>query len=82
MRGAIPPVTQYAFMAWCSVKAQGLYVVLNVGSTLPLLCQIRIDYVSTFYVEVMKVLFPDCHLIWKTALVMNILSTCFLAEIP
>jgi hypothetical protein len=23
MHGAIPPLTQYAFMAWCSVKAQG-----------------------------------------------------------
>jgi len=23
MSGAIPPLLQYAFMAWCSVKAQG-----------------------------------------------------------
>jgi len=23
MRGVIPPLPQYAFMAWCSVKAQG-----------------------------------------------------------
>jgi hypothetical protein len=23
MSGAIPPFPQYAFMAWCSVKAQG-----------------------------------------------------------
>jgi len=23
MHGAIPPLPQYAFMAWCSVKAQG-----------------------------------------------------------
>jgi hypothetical protein len=23
MRGAIPPLPQYAFMAWCSAKAQG-----------------------------------------------------------
>jgi len=23
MCGAIPPLSQYAFMAWCSVKAQG-----------------------------------------------------------
>jgi hypothetical protein len=23
MRGAIPPLSQYAFTAWCSVKAQG-----------------------------------------------------------
>jgi hypothetical protein len=23
MRGAMPPLPQYAFMAWCSVKAQG-----------------------------------------------------------
>jgi len=23
MSGAVPPLPQYAFMAWCSVKAQG-----------------------------------------------------------
>jgi hypothetical protein len=23
MRGAIPPLPQYVFMAWCSVEAQG-----------------------------------------------------------
>jgi hypothetical protein len=23
MRGAVPPLSQYAFMAWCLVKAQG-----------------------------------------------------------
>jgi hypothetical protein len=29
MNGAIPPLPQYAFMAWCSVKAQGqLYLTL------------------------------------------------------
>jgi hypothetical protein len=31
MSGAIPPLPQYAFMAWCLVKAQGklyLYLVL------------------------------------------------------
>jgi len=27
MRVAVPPLTQYAFMTWCSVKAQGqLYI--------------------------------------------------------
>jgi hypothetical protein len=25
MHGAIPPLSQYAFMAWCSVKAQGQF---------------------------------------------------------
>jgi hypothetical protein len=30
MSGAIPPLPQYAFMAWCSVKAQGqLYLYLQ-----------------------------------------------------
>jgi hypothetical protein len=32
MSGAIPPLPQYAFMAWCSVKAQGqlyLYFILT-----------------------------------------------------
>jgi hypothetical protein len=29
MSGAIPPLPQYAFMAWCSAKAQGqLYLYL------------------------------------------------------
>jgi hypothetical protein len=26
MSGAIPPFPQYAFMVWCSAKAQGLYL--------------------------------------------------------
>jgi hypothetical protein len=31
MSGAIPPLPQYPFMAWCSVKAQGqLYLYLYV----------------------------------------------------
>jgi hypothetical protein len=29
MSGAIPPLPQHAFMAWCSVKAQGLYYDLD-----------------------------------------------------
>jgi hypothetical protein len=30
MCGAIPPLPQYAFMAWCSVKAKGLlYLFIN-----------------------------------------------------
>jgi hypothetical protein len=33
MRGAIPPLPQYAFMAWCSVKAQGhLYLYTKLWS--------------------------------------------------
>jgi hypothetical protein len=34
MRGAIPPLPQYAFMVWCSVEAQGqfyLYLYLLLG---------------------------------------------------
>jgi hypothetical protein len=32
MSGAIPPLPQYAFMAWCSVKAQGqLYLSLSLS---------------------------------------------------
>jgi hypothetical protein len=32
MSGAIPPLPQYAFIAWCSVKAQGqLYLYLLAG---------------------------------------------------
>jgi hypothetical protein len=34
MSGAILPFPQYAFMAWCSVKAQGqLYVYLSLSLT-------------------------------------------------
>jgi len=30
MSGAVPPLPQYAFMTWCSVKAQGqLYLYLS-----------------------------------------------------
>jgi hypothetical protein len=36
MRGAIPPLPQYAFMAWCSVKK-------GTGRTLPL------PFIMTFY---------------------------------
>jgi len=32
MRGAIPSLSQYAFMAWCSVKAYGPYLYLLPGS--------------------------------------------------
>jgi hypothetical protein len=33
MSGAIPPIPQYAFMAWCLVKAQGqLYLYLLEGT--------------------------------------------------
>jgi hypothetical protein len=32
MSGAIPPLLQYAFMAWCSVKAEvQLYFTFNFG---------------------------------------------------
>jgi hypothetical protein len=32
MSGAIPPLPQYAFMAWCSVKkAQGIYSMKKIG---------------------------------------------------
>jgi hypothetical protein len=29
MSGAIPPLPQYAFMAWCSVQAQGYLYLLT-----------------------------------------------------
>jgi hypothetical protein len=33
MSGTIPPLPQYAFMAWCSVKAQGqLYLYLSLAT--------------------------------------------------
>jgi hypothetical protein len=36
MRGAVPPLPQYAFMAWCSAKAQGqLYLYLSLSGIEP-----------------------------------------------
>jgi hypothetical protein len=36
MSGAIPPLPQYAFTAWCLVKAQGqLYLLPFIGITKP-----------------------------------------------
>jgi hypothetical protein len=32
MSGAIPPLLQYAFMAWCLVKAQGRHYLLPLGA--------------------------------------------------
>jgi hypothetical protein len=37
MHGAITPFPQHAFMTWCSVKAQGLYLylyptIINIGT--------------------------------------------------
>jgi len=33
MSGAIPPLPQYTYMAWCSAKAQGqLYLYLYLGT--------------------------------------------------
>jgi hypothetical protein len=49
MSGAIPPLLQYAFMAWCSVKAQGqiyLYLYRIQESMNKLLCYIATDDVS------------------------------------
>jgi hypothetical protein len=31
MHGAISPLPQYAFMAWCSVKSIGTTLMLNIG---------------------------------------------------
>jgi len=31
MRGAIPPLLQYAFMGWCSAKAQGQFYLTMSG---------------------------------------------------
>jgi hypothetical protein len=41
-RGTIPPFSQYAFMAWCLVKAQGLYLFL----TLPCIVNELLNAVS------------------------------------
>jgi hypothetical protein len=44
MSGAIPPLPQYAFMAWCLVKAQGqLYLYLFLTFS----CHMRFDCKAT-----------------------------------
>jgi hypothetical protein len=58
VHGAIPPLPQYAFMAWCSVKAQGQLYLLplsmpgNIGSPIRI-----ISLPSPCYSEVMGLLF-------------------------
>jgi hypothetical protein len=56
MSGAIPPLSQYAFMAWCSVKAQGqLY--------LTTILDFRIRILSGASVAIIHkvVLLPSCN---------------------
>jgi hypothetical protein len=58
MHGAIPQLPQYAFMAWCSVKAQGpLYLLPYWRGTfwkskilIPVLLCVRVK-IMTFYVH-------------------------------
>jgi hypothetical protein len=45
MRGGIPPLFQYAFMAWCSVKS-------STGITLLFLYEIDLMKVTTYYFHV------------------------------
>jgi len=52
MSEAIPPLPQYAFMAWCLVEAQGqlyLYILLNVHDWDFELCMQVLD--STFFMQ-------------------------------
>jgi hypothetical protein len=45
MNGSIPPLPQYAFMAWCSVKAQEqLYLLQSYNSLLP--CYLKLDSIE------------------------------------
>jgi hypothetical protein len=54
MSGAIPPLPQYAFMAWCSVKAQGqLYLYLY------LYYHKRYQYMKSGNAESTNHMFPD-----------------------
>jgi hypothetical protein len=50
MRGAIPPIPQYAFMAWCSVKK-------TTGITLPLLYTVAEDTCSECAVQFIPTLY-------------------------
>jgi hypothetical protein len=50
MRGAIPPLSQYAFMAWCSVEAQGqfyVYLLLNSPTVTHACRKRRLKWVAT-----------------------------------
>jgi hypothetical protein len=49
MSGAIPPFPQYAFMAWCLVKAQKqLYLYLYRFSMIPALHELEIKHLTFF----------------------------------
>jgi hypothetical protein len=37
MHGAIPPLPEYAFMAWCSVKGQGQFYLFTLPKILQML---------------------------------------------
>jgi len=55
MRGAIHPLPQYAFMGWCSVKAQGQLYVLPSTNVYPLVETVAYIFVRVFHIEFM------CH---------------------
>jgi hypothetical protein len=43
MSGAIPPLLQYAFIAWCSVKAQGQLLPLHLDDNFELVLKGKDD---------------------------------------
>jgi hypothetical protein len=49
IRGAIPPLSQYAFMAWCSVKARGhLYLLPSTLESMNLSCACYLGTETSF----------------------------------
>jgi hypothetical protein len=52
MSGTIPPLPQYAFMAWCSVKAQGQFLIKKIPKP-----EIGTDEYYNFSDQFMQVLY-------------------------
>jgi hypothetical protein len=67
MRGAMPPLPQYAFVAWYSVKAQGqLYLYLYVcNHNFLVICHL-IMYTSFQLVTNLRIMFHRIYTIYKS----------------
>jgi hypothetical protein len=75
MSGAIPPLPQYAFMVWCSVKAQGqLYLYFTQvygehGEDDYMLCRLEVECIIMDICESTEVV--HCHAILPGYVITN-----------
>jgi hypothetical protein len=49
MRGAIPPLPQYAFMAWCPVEARGQLYLYLMNNYFAKMLEFQRSYIIMFY---------------------------------